>query len=124
MKLQSNGFIHSTPAGSQGVTSITRCGSILPAVRIEDGKEVHQIDSGSYTAASPAIVGDLAYYGTFENEVLAVDLAQQTIAWRYLHSKRQFPFFSSAAVVGGRIVLGGRDKLVHCLDAATGQARW
>jgi outer membrane protein assembly factor BamB len=24
----------------------------------------------------------------------------------------------------GRVVLGGRDKLVHCLDAATGASQW
>ena len=56
---------------------------MLRAVRITDGKEMHQIDSGSYTAASPALVGGFAYYGTFDNQVLAVDLAKRDIAWRY-----------------------------------------
>ena len=44
--------------------------------------------------------------------------------WRYEPTERQFPFYSSAAVDGGQVVLGGRDKLVHCLDADTGKALW
>jgi outer membrane protein assembly factor BamB len=46
------------------------------------------------------------------------------LAWRYEHPERKFPFYSSAALPEGRVILGGRDKLVHCLDAATGASRW
>ena len=34
---------------------------------------------------------------------------------------RQFPFYSSAALGSGRVILGGRDKFVHALDATTGK---
>ena len=56
--------------------------------------------------------------------MLAVDLAARKQAWHYEHPERKFPFYSSAALPEGRVVLGGRDKMVHCLDAATGAARW
>ena len=56
--------------------------------------------------------------------MLAVDLAARKPAWRYEHPERKFPFYSSAALPEGRVILGGRDKLVHCLDAATGAASW
>jgi outer membrane protein assembly factor BamB len=56
--------------------------------------------------------------------VLAVDLARHRVVWRYKHPERHFPFYSSAAVSSGRVVLGGRDKLVHALDAVTGKAAW
>ena len=42
-----------------------------------------------------------AYYGTYENDVLAVDLKAQKIVWRYKHPDRNFPFYSSPAVSGG-----------------------
>ena len=70
--------------------------------------------------ASPAIEKDRAYYGTFNNDVLAVDLRTGTTVWRYEHPERHFPFYSSAAVTNGKVVLGGRDKMVHCLDTDTG----
>ena len=49
---------------------------------------------------------------------------KQSIRWVYKHPKRNFPFFSSAAVTADRVVLGGRDKLVHCLERSTGKELW
>jgi outer membrane protein assembly factor BamB len=69
-------------------------------------------------------VGTRAYYGTFENDVLGADLEAKTIVWRYQHEHRQFPFYSSAAVARGRVVLGGRDRMVHALDAENGNEAW
>jgi len=123
-KFQANGPIHSTAAISKGRAFVAGCDEILRGIRIADGQEVLQVSSGAYTGASPALVGDLAYYGTFNNDVLAVDLASRKIIWSYQHPERQFPFYSSAAVAEGKIVLGGRDKIVHCLDAQSGKALW
>ena len=52
-----------------------------------------------------------------------VDLTAHRVAWRYEHPQRQFPFYSSAAVTANRVVVGGRDKLVHGLSP-TGKAVW
>ena len=65
-----------------------------------------------------------AFYGTFNNEVLGVNLVARQIGWRYQNPQRQFPFYSSAGVVDGRIVVGGRDKVVHSVEAWTGRALW
>jgi hypothetical protein len=46
------------------------------------------------------------------------------VRWRYEHPVRKFPFYASPAVADGLVVIGGRDKIVHGLDAATGQAKW
>jgi outer membrane protein assembly factor BamB len=62
--------------------------------------------------------------GTFGNEVLAVDVSTRAVAWRYEHPARHFPFYASAAVTADRVVVGGRDKLVHALDRSTGKAAW
>ena len=80
--------------------------------------------AGGYTAASPAIVAQRAYFGTFSNDVVAADLRTKRTAWRYQNPARAFPFYSSAAALGDRIVLGGRDKLVHCLNAKPGKPFW
>jgi outer membrane protein assembly factor BamB len=89
-----------------------------------DGKEVMQFASGGYTGASPALLDQWAYFGTFNNDVVGADLRLKRIKWRYENKERQFPFYSSAAVAGDRIVLGGRDKVVHCLNARTGKSIW
>jgi eukaryotic-like serine/threonine-protein kinase len=123
-KFRTGGPVHCTAGVSNGMAHIAGCDEMFRAIRIADGKEVFHIASGAYTGASPAIVGQKAFYGTFDNEVLAVNLATRRVGWRYRNRRRQFPYYSSAAVAEGRIVIGGRDKMVHCLDAGTGRELW
>lgn len=123
-KLRTDGPVHATAAVDDDVAYVTGCDQVFRGVRIVDGKTVFEVSSGAYTGASPALAGRIAFYGTFESEVLAVDRAARRVIWRYRHPERQFPFYSSAAVADDRVVVGGRDKLVHCLDARTGEALW
>ncbi len=83
------------------------------------------IDSGAYTGASPLIDGTRAYFGTFNNEVLAFDLQRRTHALALCRSpngdSRSIP---QRHLANGRIILGGRDKSIHAIDAKTGKAAW
>ena len=121
-KVQTEGYVHATPAIVDGVAYIAGCDEILRGIRVADGVEVLKMPFGAYTGASPAIVEGRAYYGTYENDVLAVDLKARKIVWSYKHPERSFPFYSSPAVLGDRVVVGGRDKMVHALDRKTGKA--
>jgi outer membrane protein assembly factor BamB len=123
-KFRISGPVHCTPSISAGLVFISGCDETFRAIRISDGKESFSVASGGYTGASPALEGNMAYYGTFSNEVLGVDRRLHQIVWRYEHPERQFPFYSSASIMEGKVVLGGRDKLVHCLDASTGNSIW
>ncbi|MGZ8847238.1 MAG: outer membrane protein assembly factor BamB family protein [Pyrinomonadaceae bacterium] len=122
-KLRTDGPVHATPGISEGMAFIAGCDEVFRAIRISDGKEMFQVSSGSYTGASPALRGGSAFYGTFGNEVLMLSLAERRIVWRYEYPQRKFPFYSSAAVTADRVVLGGRDKLVHGMTAA-GKGVW
>jgi len=114
-KFKTNGPVHSTPSIANGMAFIAGCDELFRAIRIEDGKEVFNVSSGAYTGASPALKDGSAFYGTFDNEVLSVNLAAKQITWRYEHPQRKFPFYSSAAVTSDRVVIGGRDKMIHGL---------
>lgn len=122
-KFKTNGPVHSTPSIANGMAFIAGCDELFRAIRIADGKEVFNVSSGAYTGASPALRDGSAFYGTFDNEVLSVNLAQKQIMWRYEHPQRKFPFYSSAAVTRDRVVIGGRDKMVHGLTL-DGKAVW
>jgi eukaryotic-like serine/threonine-protein kinase len=122
-KVKTEGPVHSTPSVSAGLAYIAGCDEVFRGIRISDGQEMFTISSEAYTGASPALRGDAAFYGTFNNEVLMVSLKDRRINWRYQHPQRKFPFYSSAAVVSDRIVVGGRDKLVHSISTA-GEALW
>ena len=119
-----NGPVHCTVGVAGDIAYISGCDEVFRAIRISDGKEVFQVSSEAYTGASPALQGTHAYFGTFSNEVLGVSLEKKQVVWRYENKQRQFPFYSSAALAQGRVILGGRDKQVHCLDAISGKAIW
>ena len=116
--------MHATPAVQNGRVFIAGCDEIFRAIRIADGKQAYEISAGAYTAASPALDGDRAFFGTFNYEVLALNLKEQSLLWRYNDPDGQFPFYSSAALSGDLVIVGGRDKRVHAIDAATGKPVW
>jgi eukaryotic-like serine/threonine-protein kinase len=123
-KVLTKGQVHATPAVQDGLTFIAGCDAIFRAIRVTDGRQMYQVESGSYTAASPVVDGDRAYFGTFNYEMLALDLKKRTVIWRYSQPDAQFPYYSSAALSDGRVIVGGRDKIVHAIDTATGKAAW
>jgi outer membrane protein assembly factor BamB len=117
-------YVHGTPAVSAGVAYVSGCDEVFHGVRLSDGEEVVQFPAGGPTGASPALIGGVAWFGNFNNEVVAADVVRKRTLWRYHNPAAQYPFYSSAAAAGDRIVLGGRDKLVHCLNAKTGKPIW
>ena len=126
-KLQTDGPVHATPAVQNGIVYIAGCDERFRAVRVTDGKVLFEIPLGSYTGASTAVHGERAYVGTFDAEMLALDLRTRKIVWRYRDPDREFPYYSSAAldVTGGtRVIVGGRDKAIHAIDAASGKSAW
>ena len=123
-KVPTEGYIHTTPSIFQGVAYISGCDEVFRAIGIKNGKELFQVPSIGYTGASPALLGDAAYFGTFGNEVVSVNRRQKRVIWRYEAENSNFPFYSSAAVIGGKVILGGRDKKVYCLKAQTGKPIW
>jgi outer membrane protein assembly factor BamB len=124
-KFMTNGPVHATASVANGLAYISGCDGVLRGIRVTDGKEMVAITTGSYTGASPALsAAGFAYFGTFDNDVLAFNLKTKKPVWRYENPQRQFPFYSSAALVGANVILGGRDKSVHCLNAQTGKQIW
>lgn len=121
-------YVHGTPCVLDGIAYFGGCDEIFHGIRISDGKEVAHLAGIGNTAASVTIIntpaGQQAFFGNFANEVMSINLKTRRRVWRYLHPQRQFPFYSSAAVLDGKVVLGGRDKVVHCLNAANGKELW
>jgi outer membrane protein assembly factor BamB len=118
------GPVHATPAVQEGIVYVSGCDEAFRAVRLADGEELFHISEGANTAASPLVMGDRAYLGTFGSEVLGLDLRAKKVLWSYQHPDRQFPYYSSAALVNGHLIVGGRDKMIHAIETATGQSVW
>lgn len=123
-RFKTENYVHGTPSVVNGVAYFAGCDEIFHGIRISDGAEVTKIPAGGNTASSAVNAGQSFYFGNFNNEVVSLNLRTRRQAWRYMHPQRQFPFYSSAALIDGKIIIGGRDKMVHCLNALTGKAFW
>jgi len=121
-------YIYGTAAvaqvGEKQVVLVAGCDGVLRGIDPGAGTEVLTVEIEAYVGGSTAVGSRLAYVGTFENQVLGIDLTAGKVAWVYENPERHFPFYSSAALAPDRVVIGGRDKLVHALDPATGRAVW
>ncbi|UCD28507.1 MAG: PQQ-binding-like beta-propeller repeat protein, partial [Planctomycetota bacterium] len=123
-KTETEGRIHGTPGIAGDKVLVAGCDEDLHVFRLNDGANIGTVNMGSFSGASAAIRGSRVYVGTFNNEVISVDWENKQIAWNYKHPERDFPFYASAAVTDKLVIIGGRDKIVHALDADTGKARW
>ena len=115
-------FINGGVAVNQGKAVFGGCDGLLHVVRVSDGKGLAKVEIGSYVAASAALAGDRAYVGHYDHKLISVDLKHQTVSWEY--HDRDFAFFSSAAVSSDHVVLGGRDKRLHCVRRDSGKPLW
>ena len=116
--------MHCAPAVVDGVTFIAGCDEHLRTIDVMTGEERSALKLETYLIASPAVVGDILYVGTYASEVVAVDWRKQSVVWRYQSGNGDFPFHSSAAVLDNMVVVGGRDKLVHGIFRKSGKKAW
>jgi outer membrane protein assembly factor BamB len=123
-KFKTGGPVNCTPAVIDNKTFLSGCDGQLRVVNIEDGSEVGSCEMESQTGASPAVVGDRLFVGHMGCQVLGINWRVPEIGWRYENRDRQFEYYSSAAATTEMVIVGGRDKMVHCLDPATGELRW
>ena len=119
---ETSNYINGSPAVADGETVFGGCDAVLHVISLADGKQIKEVEAGAYVAGSVALAGGRAYFGHFENQFLCVDLKTSEKVWTY--RDREFPFFSSPAVVGDRVLIGGRDKRLHCLNRADGRPMW
>lgn len=123
-KFATQGYVHCAPAIVDGVTFVAGCDEHLRTIDVKSGEQRAELKLETYLIASPAIVGNFLYVGTYASEVVSVDWKTQKVAWRYRTGNADFPFHSSAAVTEKLVVVGGRDKLIHAIDRETGKGAW
>lgn len=121
------------PGGSQGIESspavlgndlyVTSYDGVLYRVDRAEGTVLSRMTTGDDTDASPVIAGDRLFVAVEEKNptVQAWDRKTEKQLWSFRSDKG---FWSTPAVVNGRVYIGGDDAKLHCLDAATGKPLW
>jgi len=96
----------------------------LHVVNLDTGEEVAAVEIQSPTGVTPAVRGEIAYFGTEGGTFFAVNWKTAVVAWDFQPPKGSQPFRSSPAVTADVVVFGGRNKRVHALDPLTGKTVW
>ncbi|MBN1561611.1 PQQ-binding-like beta-propeller repeat protein [candidate division KSB1 bacterium] len=121
---ETDNFINGAPATDGEVVVFGGCDARLHIVSIADGSSMGDVDVGSYIAGSAALADGHAFLGHYGERLVCIDLEQKRVVWEYSDNDQTGSFFSSPAVDGDRVVIGSRDKLVHCVDRKSGEKTW
>jgi len=119
---ETGNYINGSPAISDGVTAFGGCDTIVHVLSLATGTKAREVEAGAPIIGSAAIAGGKAYVGHYENEFLCIDLTSGKIDWRY--RDRAFPYATSPAITADRVLFGGRDKRLHCVQRADGKPVW
>jgi eukaryotic-like serine/threonine-protein kinase len=71
--------------------------------------------------SSPAVAGGVAYVGSTDGHMYAVDMATGTQRWTFTTGSR---VTSSPAIDGGGVFFSSYDGNIYRVDAATGKVQW
>jgi outer membrane protein assembly factor BamB len=119
---ETGNYINGTPAVWDGRTVFGGCDALLHILALTNGTKIAETDAGAYVPGSVALSDGKAFFGHYENEFLCIDLVKTNVVWRY--RERNFPYVGSASVTADKVIFGGRDKRLHCLNKATGEQLW
>lgn len=115
-------FINGTPAVYQDRIVFGGCDSKFHIVSALRGKKIVSLDIGSYVAGSVAIANHLAVVGNYAGILTCIDLDKRKILWTY--DLDGSAIIASPAINSAVVVVGSRDKHVHCFELSTGKKRW
>ena len=119
---ETGNYINGSPAIGSGMTAFGGCDAVIHVLGLEKGEKIREIPAGAYIAASGALVDGKLYVGHYENAFLCVDLKEGKVLWTY--KDRAFPYFSSPAVTSDFVLVGSRDKRLHCIKRSDGTGVW
>jgi len=119
---ETDNYINGSPAVEEQIAVFGGCDALIHVVFLSDGTMVKTVDSGSYVAASAAILDGQVYVGNYDDVFIKADIETGKILWKYEDSKA--PFFSSPAIGRDVVVVGSRDELVHCIGRNDGKQLW
>lgn len=116
--------INCSPAIADQHVIISGCDEHVRVLDLETGRQIQDIPLNAYLIASPAVLGEQLFVGTYASEVVALNWRTGQIDWRYRDDTREFPYHASASVTASHVFVGGHDKRFHCIDRVHGEAVW
>jgi len=117
-------FINGAPATDGENVIFGGCDEIVYIISAATGIKTGEVVVGSYIAGSAALMANKAYIGHYGDKLICIDLTDQKILWAYSNQKKGGAFFSSPAVNKDYVIIGSRDRYVHCVKRESGENVW
>jgi outer membrane protein assembly factor BamB len=115
--------INGTPAVVDGKWVVFGgCDHYLYTLSLADGKATEKIEGEAPIVSTVGTDGSFVAWGDHSNKVMGADLTKGQLNWDY--SDRNFPFMAAPAVDAKNVYIGGRDKKIHAISRASGDAVW
>ncbi len=80
-----------------------------------------KFQTGGSVISSPSVVDEIAYFGSLDKNIYAVEARDGSLIWKFTTNDR---IRSSPAVSNGKVYTGADDGSVYCLDAYNGSLVW
>jgi outer membrane protein assembly factor BamB/formylglycine-generating enzyme required for sulfatase activity len=80
-----------------------------------------KFSTGGPIKSSPVVVDGIAYFGSYDGNIYAVDAETGHEVWKVTTKDK---VSGSAAVVAGVVYIAGEDGNMYALDAKTGKQKW
>jgi len=138
--------VYSTPAVSGGYVYIGSYTGTLYCLNAQTGAFVWKYETNGgtngLTFSSPAVSGGYVYIGGGDGTVYCLNAQNGELEWEYNENNSMatvssggnggggggggsiYPIYSSPAVAGGYVYVGGGDGRVYCLNAQSGALEW
>jgi outer membrane protein assembly factor BamB len=116
--------IRCTPTVVEDRAFVAGCDGQLHIIDLTKGESVGSVDIESPTGVTPAVMGQLAFFGTEGGAFFAVDWKEAAKKWTYADTRRGQAIRSSPAVSKDAVVYGSRGKRVYALNSDTGKLLW
>lgn len=120
-------YHHSSPILSNNVIYFGS-GNNFYAVKANEGRELWNFQTGDVVHSTPATGNGKVFFGSFDGNVYALDLANGNLIWKFKTvGHRYFPkgeVQGSPSVRDGLVFIGGRDYNTYALDQEKGFSHW
>ncbi|GAB3019138.1 outer membrane protein assembly factor BamB family protein [Natronobiforma cellulositropha] len=114
--------IPDVPGGEYELTVDVGEETVSDDVTVRDpGDEIWAFETGGDVTSSPTVAGEIAYVGSHDGAIYAVDRDTGTEVWRF---ETGGPVHSAPAVADGTVYVGSHDGTLYALDAHTGELQW
>ncbi len=123
-KYEAQNYLNATPAVENGYAIFGGCDGNLHVVDIRSGKAASVNPLATYVAGSVALDKGLAFVGDYDGKVSGFAYGTKKSRWAFNLEDKEVPFVAAPSVTNYRVLIGGKDRFLYCLNKSNGKEIW